>query len=164
MLRGTGHFNQDLAGGFRPIFQGPSWLHSAPVTHSLYEIGGGADAMLLAAGRGERMRPLTDHTPKPLLSVGGKSLIVWHIERLAKAGFKEILINHAHLGSQIEAALKELEALVQQMESGQLPLADLLSGYQRGAELLGYCRAQLDAVEQQIKVLDNGALKSWTPT
>jgi exodeoxyribonuclease VII small subunit len=63
-----------------------------------------------------------------------------------------------------EAALKELEALVQQMESGQLPLSDLLSGYQRGAELLGYCRAQLDAVEQQIKVLDNGALKTWTPT
>jgi exodeoxyribonuclease VII small subunit len=63
-----------------------------------------------------------------------------------------------------EAALKELEGLVQQMESGQLPLADLLSGYQRGAALLGYCRAQLDAVEQQIKVLDNGAMKSWTPT
>ena len=63
-----------------------------------------------------------------------------------------------------EAALKELEGLVQQMESGQLPLSDLLSGYQRGAELLGYCRAQLDAVEQQIKVLDNGALKAWTPT
>ena len=63
-----------------------------------------------------------------------------------------------------EAALKELEGLVQQMESGQLPLSDLLSGYQRGAELLGYCRAQLDAVEQQIKVLDNGALKNWTPT
>ncbi|MEY3410625.1 MAG: hypothetical protein RL593_201, partial [Pseudomonadota bacterium] len=64
-------------------------------------------AMILAAGRGERMRPLTDHTPKPLLSVGSKPLIVWHIERLAKAGFKEILINHAHLGSQIEAALKD---------------------------------------------------------
>jgi exodeoxyribonuclease VII small subunit len=63
-----------------------------------------------------------------------------------------------------EAALKELEALVQQMESGQLPLADLLSGYQRGAELLAYCRAQLDSVEQQIKVLDNGTLKTWTPT
>jgi exodeoxyribonuclease VII small subunit len=63
-----------------------------------------------------------------------------------------------------EAALKELESLVQQMESGQLPLAELLSGYQRGAELLGYCRAQLDAVEQQIKLLDNGALKNWTPS
>jgi exodeoxyribonuclease VII small subunit len=61
-----------------------------------------------------------------------------------------------------ESALQELEALVQQMESGQLPLAQLLSGYQRGAELLNYCRTQLDSVEQQIKVLDNGVLKPWT--
>ena len=62
-------------------------------------------AMILAAGRGERMRPLTDFTPKPLLKVGGKPLIVWHLERLAKAGFKDIVINHAHLGEQIEQAL-----------------------------------------------------------
>ena len=62
-------------------------------------------AMILAAGRGERMRPLTDHTPKPLLKVGGKPLIVWHLERLAAAGFKDIVINHAHLGHMIEAAL-----------------------------------------------------------
>jgi MurNAc alpha-1-phosphate uridylyltransferase len=62
-------------------------------------------AMILAAGRGERMRPLTDHIPKPLLKVGGKSLIVWHLERLAKAGFKEVVINYAHLGEQIEQAL-----------------------------------------------------------
>ena len=61
--------------------------------------------MLLAAGRGERMRPLTDHTPKPLLEVGGKPLIVWHIEKLARAGLTELVINHAHLGKQIEAAL-----------------------------------------------------------
>jgi N-acetyl-alpha-D-muramate 1-phosphate uridylyltransferase len=61
--------------------------------------------MLLAAGRGERMRPLTDHTPKPLLEVGGKPLIVWHIERLARAGLKKLLINHAHLGAQIVSAL-----------------------------------------------------------
>ncbi|MFA6903913.1 MAG: nucleotidyltransferase family protein [Gallionellaceae bacterium] len=61
--------------------------------------------MLLAAGRGERMRPLTDHTPKPLLQVGDKALIVWHIEKLARAGFKELVINHAHLGTQIERAL-----------------------------------------------------------
>lgn len=61
--------------------------------------------MILAAGRGERMRPLTDHTPKPLLPVGGKPLIVWHIEKLAKAGFRELVINHAHLGQQIEKAL-----------------------------------------------------------
>ena len=62
-------------------------------------------AMILAAGRGERMRPLTDHTPKPLLQVGGKPLIVWHIERLAAAGYTRIVVNHAHLGAQIEAAL-----------------------------------------------------------
>jgi MurNAc alpha-1-phosphate uridylyltransferase len=62
-------------------------------------------AMILAAGRGERMRPLTDHTPKPLLQAGGKPLIVWHIERLAQAGFRELVINHAHLGRQIEEAL-----------------------------------------------------------
>ena len=61
--------------------------------------------MILAAGRGERMRPLTDHTPKPLLAVGGKPLIVWHIERLRAAGCTRIVINHAHLGQQIEAAL-----------------------------------------------------------
>lgn len=62
-------------------------------------------AMILAAGRGERMRPLTDTTPKPLLQVGGKPLIVWHLERLAAAGFKEVIINHAHLGQQIEDVL-----------------------------------------------------------
>ena len=62
-------------------------------------------AMILAAGRGERMRPLTDHTPKPLLAVGGKPLIVWHIERLAQAGFKQLVINHAYLGQQIEDTL-----------------------------------------------------------
>lgn len=62
-------------------------------------------AMILAAGRGERMRPLTDHTPKPLLQAGGKSLIVWHIERLVHAGIADLVINHAHLGAQIEHAL-----------------------------------------------------------
>ena len=67
--------------------------------------------MILAAGRGERMRPLTDHTPKPLLQVGGKPLIVWHIERLRAAGFTHIVINHAHLGQQIEDALGNGAAL-----------------------------------------------------
>jgi len=62
-------------------------------------------AMILAAGRGERMRPLTDHTPKPLLQAGGKPLIVWHIERLVRAGITDLVINHAHLGKQIEQAL-----------------------------------------------------------
>ena len=62
-------------------------------------------AMILAAGRGERMRPLTDLTPKPLLPAGGKPLIVWHIERLVRAGITDLVINHAHLGMQIEQAL-----------------------------------------------------------
>ena len=62
-----------------------------------------------------------------------------------------------------EAALEELERLVQVIESGQLPLDQLLSGYKRGAELLAYCRGRLEAVETQIKVLDEGTLKPWTP-
>lgn len=62
-------------------------------------------AMILAAGRGERMRPLTDHTPKPLLKVAGKPLIEWHIENLKKAGFEDIVINIAWLGDQIPVAL-----------------------------------------------------------
>lgn len=63
------------------------------------------DAMLLAAGRGERMRPLSDLTPKPLLKVHDKPLIVWQIQALARAGFKRIVINHAWLGHQLEQSL-----------------------------------------------------------
>ena len=62
-------------------------------------------AMILAAGRGERMRPLTDTCPKPLLQAGGEPLIGWHLHRLKAAGFTEIVINHAWLGAKIEAAL-----------------------------------------------------------
>ncbi|WP_339339376.1 N-acetylmuramate alpha-1-phosphate uridylyltransferase MurU [uncultured Oceanicoccus sp.] len=62
-------------------------------------------AMILAAGLGKRMRPLTDNTPKPLLLCAGKPLIVYHIEALVAAGVTEIVINHAYLGEQIEAAL-----------------------------------------------------------
>ncbi len=61
--------------------------------------------MVLAAGRGERMRPLTDTVPKPLLAAGGKPLVVWHLERLAAAGFDDVVINHAWLGERIEATL-----------------------------------------------------------
>lgn len=64
-------------------------------------------AMILAAGRGERMRPLTDRLPKPLLPVGGKPLIAWHLERLAAAGFRDVVINHAWLGHEIERALAD---------------------------------------------------------
>lgn len=62
-------------------------------------------SMILAAGRGERMRPLTDHRPKPLLRAGGKALIEYHVEALVRAGIQDIVVNHAHLGAQIEAAL-----------------------------------------------------------
>lgn len=62
-------------------------------------------AMILAAGRGERMRPLTDHTPKPLLPVAGMPLIAWQIQKLVRAGIPEIVINVSHLGAMIEAAL-----------------------------------------------------------
>src|SRR5512133_1852128 len=62
-------------------------------------------AMILAAGRGVRMRPLTDTLPKPLLAVGGKPLIVWQREKLVRAGVTETVINHAHLGPMIEAEL-----------------------------------------------------------
>lgn len=67
-------------------------------------------AMILAAGRGERMRPLTDSCPKPLLKVGGEPLIGWHLRRLHAAGIREIVINHAWLGSQIEDTLGTGEA------------------------------------------------------
>jgi exodeoxyribonuclease VII small subunit len=62
-----------------------------------------------------------------------------------------------------EAALQELEKLVGRLESGEMPLEQVLSGYQRGAELLQFCRDKLEAVENQIKVLDAGTLKTWTP-
>jgi MurNAc alpha-1-phosphate uridylyltransferase len=61
--------------------------------------------MILAAGLGKRMLPLTQHTPKPLLPVAGKPLITHHLEHLQRAGFKQVVINTAHLGEQIEAAL-----------------------------------------------------------
>jgi MurNAc alpha-1-phosphate uridylyltransferase len=62
-------------------------------------------AMILAAGRGVRMRPLTDALPKPLLPVRGKALLVWTIERLARAGLRELVINHSHLGAMIESRI-----------------------------------------------------------
>ena len=61
-----------------------------------------------------------------------------------------------------EAALEELEQLVARLESGQLPLEELLTGYQRGAELLKFCRDRLEKVENQIRVLDDGVIKPWT--
>ena len=61
-----------------------------------------------------------------------------------------------------EAALQELEQLVGRIESGQMPLEDMLAGYQRGAQLLAFCRSKLAAVQDQIQVLDNGSLQAWS--
>ena len=63
-----------------------------------------------------------------------------------------------------EQALAELDRLVQQMEGGQLPLDQLLDGYRRGADLLAFCRGRLQAVEEQVKLLEDGQLKTWTAT
>lgn len=94
--------------------------------------------MILAAGRGERMRPLTDHTPKPLLSVGGKPLIVWHIEGLRAAGVTEIVINHAHLGHRLEQALGNGHALGVHICWSAEPLAlETAGGIRHALPLLG---------------------------
>ena len=63
-----------------------------------------------------------------------------------------------------EQALADLDRLVQQMEGGQLPLDQLLDGYRRGADLLAFCRGRLEAVEEQVKVLEDGQLKAWKET
>ncbi|MBL8437512.1 MAG: nucleotidyltransferase family protein [Zoogloeaceae bacterium] len=94
--------------------------------------------MILAAGRGERMRPLTDHCPKPLLAAGGKPLIVWHIERLHAAGITELVINHAHLGAQLEAALGDGSALgVQIAWSRERVALETAGGIRQALPLLG---------------------------
>jgi N-acetyl-alpha-D-muramate 1-phosphate uridylyltransferase len=94
-------------------------------------------AMILAAGRGERMRPLTDHLPKPLLAAGGKPLIVWHIERLARAGIRDIVINHAWLGAKLEAALGDGAALgVQIAYSAEGSALETAGGIARALPLL----------------------------
>ena len=62
-----------------------------------------------------------------------------------------------------EQALAELDRLVHQMEAGQMPLDELLDGYRRGAELLGFCRGKLQSVEDQVKLLEDSQLKAWAP-
>lgn len=82
-------------------------------------------AMILAAGRGERMRPLTDHTPKPLLAVAGKPMIQYHIEALAAAGVREIIINLAWLGQQIRTVIGDgsrFDASIQYSDEGDTAL------------------------------------------
>lgn len=95
-------------------------------------------AMILAAGRGNRMRPLTDRVPKPLLQVGGKPLILYHIERLAAAGVRDLVINHAHLGDQIEAALGDGARLgVRIRYSPERPALETGGGILQALPLLG---------------------------
>ncbi len=95
-------------------------------------------AMILAAGRGERMRPLTDTTPKPLLQVGGKPLLVWHIENLVRAGITEIVINHAHLGHLIEAALGDGSQFGAQISySAEREALETAGGIAQALSLLG---------------------------
>src|SRR5438046_8787257 len=77
----------------------------SPVINTFTQTEPQMKAMIFAAGRGERMRPLTDTTPKPLLKVRGRPLIVWHILNLVRAGITDIIINHAHLGQLIEDTL-----------------------------------------------------------
>ncbi|MGH8671640.1 MAG: N-acetylmuramate alpha-1-phosphate uridylyltransferase MurU [Burkholderiales bacterium] len=95
--------------------------------------------MILAAGRGERMRPLTDHTPKPLLEVGGKPLIVWQLEKLARAGFRDVVINHAHLGEKIEQALGDGQYYGLRIRySPERVALETAGGIARALGLLGY--------------------------
>lgn len=97
-------------------------------------------AMILAAGRGERMRPLTDTTPKPLLMAGGKCLIEYHIEALATAGISELVINHAHLGEQIEQTLGSGErygVIIQYSAEGQGQALETGGGIYKALPLLG---------------------------
>jgi N-acetyl-alpha-D-muramate 1-phosphate uridylyltransferase len=81
----------------------------------------GAQAMILAAGRGERMRPLTDQCPKPLLPVRGKPLIQYHTEALARAGFGELVVNTAWLGQQIESHFSKIESAGIASSSNEAP-------------------------------------------
>src|SRR5690606_5914913 len=85
-------------------------------------------AMLLAAGRGERMRPLTDSCPKPLLPVAGKPLIQWQLERLAAAGCHEVVINLSWLGEQIAAALGDGRQLGMRIAWSREPWPPLETG------------------------------------
>jgi MurNAc alpha-1-phosphate uridylyltransferase len=95
-------------------------------------------AMILAAGRGERMRPLTDARPKPLLDAGGKPLIAWHLERLARAGVRQVVINHAWLGSMIEQALGDGERFGLSIRYSPEPAAlETAGGIAQALALLG---------------------------
>lgn len=96
-------------------------------------------AMLLAAGRGERLRPLTDSLPKPLVRVGGRPLIAWHLAALARAGVREVVINLSWLGEQLRAALgdgRDFALNITWSDEGPVPL-ETGGGIFRALPLLG---------------------------
>ena len=95
--------------------------------------------MVLAAGRGERLRPLTDTLPKPLVVVGGRPLISWHLAALARAGVREVVVNLSWLGEQLRAALgdgREFGVTIRYSEEGPVPL-ETGGGILRALPLLG---------------------------
>lgn len=113
-------------------------------------------AMILAAGRGERMRPLTDRLPKPMLPVGGKPLIVWHLERLAAAGIRDIVINHAWLGHEIERALGDGAAHgVRIRYSAEATALETAGGIAQALPLLG---------DDPFLVINGDIWCDWDPT
>lgn len=94
--------------------------------------------MILAAGRGERMRPLTDRVPKALLEVGGRPLVAWLLERLRAGGIREIVMNHAHLGAAIESALGDGARFgVSICYSREAPALETAGGIANALPLLG---------------------------
>ena len=133
-------------------------------------------AIILAAGKGNRMRPLTDTTPKPLLLINKKPLIVYHLEALAKAGIREIVINLAYLGEQIEARLGNGKAFgVDIQYSYEDPILETAGGIKKALPLLGERFVALSAdiyTDFDFRVLETyatTAFKSWahlilTPT
>ena len=93
--------------------------------------------MVLAAGRGERMRPLTDHTPKPLLEVQGKKLIDWHIDGLSKNGFSQVVVNHAWLGEQVVAHVSQFKSAALSVQFSKEPTAlETAGGLRQGMSLM----------------------------
>jgi MurNAc alpha-1-phosphate uridylyltransferase len=94
-------------------------------------------ALILAAGRGERLRPLTDTVPKPLLPAGGRALVEWQVERLVKGGFDELVVNHAHLGALIEEALGDGRRFGARIRySPESPALETAGGIARALHLL----------------------------
>ena len=97
---------------------------------------GSIPGMILAAGRGERMRPLTDQTPKPLLTVKGKCLLDWHLDNMLEAGFERVVVNHAWLGDQIKAHIQNLGRPNNLVTSPETQALETAGGIKQAEKLL----------------------------